>query len=85
MTTEEAFKKMIHTQDSIKRTSMTLCKRAQFRAYFDGKAPNRKPKRETMEKYLKEYGFKKQPEKWVLKKTVSITVQYIGESDNLPC
>ena len=64
MTTIEAFRKLVFSVDTVKKTSMTLCQRSQFRAYFNGKAPNMKPKTETMEKYLIEYGTTKIPEHW---------------------
>lgn len=63
MNTKQAFKKLLNKKDVLEKTSMTLCERSHFRGYFLGKN-NRKPKVETMEKYLLEYGYKLRPEKW---------------------
>lgn len=63
MTTKEAFRKLVFRDDSVKRTSMSYCQRSIYRAYFDGKL-DRNPKPSTMEKYLREYGFIKIPERW---------------------
>lgn len=66
MDTNKAFFELVYKDDVLKRTSMTYSQRSKFRAYYKGLSDNRKPKRETMEKYLKEYGFEKHPERWYI-------------------
>lgn len=66
MNTEKTFKKILYKKDVIDRTTMCIVQRSKFRAFFAGKNKNRKPKTETMEKFLTEYGYKKIPENWVM-------------------
>jgi hypothetical protein len=64
MTTIEAFRELVFRKDTVSKTSMTKSERSQFRAYFKGKIKNKRPKYDTMEMYLIEYGATKKPEIW---------------------
>lgn len=66
--TEKAFYTLLKKKDCLEKTGMKKFIRSQWKAYFENRdtATKRKPKVETMEHYLKEYGFTKVPEKWIL-------------------